>query len=63
VGVQNPGPRAIDMLSLNRPNLNWVEMAQSMGAKACRVDECGDLARAIETGLSTPGPYLIEVTI
>lgn len=63
VGVQNPGPRAIDMLSLNRPNLNWVEMAHSMGAKACRVDDCGDLARAIKTGLATPGPYLIEVTV
>ncbi|MFT4960884.1 MAG: acetolactate synthase-1/2/3 large subunit [Paracoccaceae bacterium] len=63
VGVQNPGPRAIDMLSLNQPNLNWVEMAQSMGAEACRVDECGDLIDAIETGLDTPGPYLIEVTL
>lgn len=63
VGVQNPGPRAIDMLSLTRPKLNWVEMAQSMGAKGCRVDTCPDLAAAIETGLATPGPYLIEVTI
>lgn len=51
------------MLSLNRPKLNWVEMAQSMGAKACRVNDCGDLAPAIESGLQTPGPYLIEVTV
>ncbi|MBV1927058.1 MAG: acetolactate synthase large subunit [Rhodobacteraceae bacterium] len=63
VGVQNPGPRAIDMLSLNRPNLNWVEMAQSMGVQATRVDDCGALALAIETGLETSGPYLIEVTV
>ncbi len=63
VGVQNPGPRAIDMLSLNRPNLNWVEMAHSMGAQATRVDDCGDLAQAIETALETPGPYLIEVAV
>jgi acetolactate synthase I/II/III large subunit len=63
VGVQNPGPRAIDMLSLNRPNLNWVEMAQSMGVQATRVDDCTALMGAIETGLETPGPYLIEVTV
>jgi acetolactate synthase I/II/III large subunit len=63
VGVQNPGPRAIDMLSLNRPNLNWVDMAHSMGVAATRVGDCEALADAIQTGLETPGPYLIEVTV
>ena len=60
VGVGNPGPRAIDMLSLDRPDLNWVEMARSMGAEAVAVDTAEDLETALENALSTKGPVLIE---
>ncbi len=63
VGVGNPGPRAIDMLSLDRPALDWVQMAGSMGVEACRVDQCEALEAAIETGLSTSGPYLIQIDL
>ena len=63
VGIGNPGPRAIDMLSLDRPDLQWVQMAQSMGVEACRVDACEDLETAIETGLSTASPYLIQIDL
>ena len=63
VGVGNPGPRAIDMLSLDRPELNWVQMANSMGVEACRVADCADLEAALETGLSLPSPYLIQVDL
>ncbi|GGA08816.1 acetolactate synthase large subunit [Neptunicoccus cionae] len=63
VGVQNPGPRAIDMLSLDRPDLQWVEMAKSMGVEACRVTDCETLEAAIETGLAMPSPYLIQVDL
>lgn len=61
VGVQNPGPRAIDMLSLDRPSIGWVELAKSMGAEACQVSDCSALAQAMEDGLSRSGPSLIEV--
>jgi acetolactate synthase I/II/III large subunit len=60
VGVQNPGPRAVDMLSLDRPELQWVDIARAMGAEARRVETCEDLSRALKAGLATPGPYLIE---
>ncbi len=63
VGVQNPGPRAIDMLSLDRPELQWVPMANSMGVAACQVRDCEALESAIETGLATAGPYLIQVEL
>ena len=63
VGVQNPGPRAIDMLSLDRPELNWVDMAGAMGVGACRVDDSAGLTDAIRAGLSNRGPYLIEVLV
>ncbi len=63
VGVANPGPRAIDMLTLNRPDLGWVEMANGMGVEGCRVADTRDLARAIEVGLATASPYLIEIEL
>jgi len=63
VGVQNPGPRAIDMLSLDRPTIDWVAMARSMGAEACRVDDCENLAQALAAGLSSQGPNLIEIMV
>jgi acetolactate synthase-1/2/3 large subunit len=49
------------MLTLNRPNLDWVQMARGMGVDACRVSDARDLARAMETGLAVDGPYLIEI--
>jgi acetolactate synthase-1/2/3 large subunit len=63
VGVQNPGPRAVDMLSIDRPDLNWVAMAKGMGVAGRRADNCDELIKALDTGLSSEGPYLIEVAL
>ncbi|MEX0279760.1 MAG: acetolactate synthase large subunit [Arenibacterium sp.] len=63
VGVSNPGPRAIDMLSLDRPDLGWVEMARGMGVSGTRVSEAEALSKAIADGLAEQGPYLIEVAV
>ncbi len=63
VGVGNPGPRAIDMLSLDRPALDWVEMARSMGVDAQRATSCDELEAALQDGLAHEGPYLIEVAL
>jgi acetolactate synthase-1/2/3 large subunit len=60
VGVGNPGPRAIDMLSLDRPNLDWVQMSRGMGVEAEAVTDCEGLEAALQTGLASSGPYLIE---
>ena len=63
VGVLNPGPRAVDMLSLDRPDLNWVAMAKGMGVEASRVTTAEELATAFDAGLHSEGPYLIEVAM
>ena len=63
VGVQNPGPRAVDMLSIDRPDLDWVSMAKSMGVEAARCRTAEDLVKAMDAGLHNEGPYLIEVAI
>jgi acetolactate synthase-1/2/3 large subunit len=63
VGVQNPGPRAVDMLSIDRPSLDWVAMAKGMGVEASRATNAEELNKAMEAGLHSEGPYLIEVAI
>ena len=63
VGVQNPGPRAVDMLSLDRPNLDWVAMAKGMGVEGMRANTAEELVKALDAGLHSEGPYLIEVAL
>ncbi|HRD77072.1 MAG TPA: acetolactate synthase large subunit [Hyphomicrobiaceae bacterium] len=63
VGVRNPGPRAVDMLSLGRPDLDWVSLARGMGCEGARVKTSEQLAKAIDAGLGSGGPYLIQVDL
>ena len=63
VGAGEPGPRARDMLSLDRPDLQWAGLANSMGVEAERVETAEDLCTAMSRGLASDGPYLIEVVI
>ena len=63
VGVRNPGPRAVDMLTLNRPDLDWVHMARGMGVEAMKVTTSEQLARAMDAGLGTKGPFLVQVVL
>jgi acetolactate synthase-1/2/3 large subunit len=63
VGVQNPGPRAVDMLSLGRPDIDWVAMAKGHGVPARRVEDCAGLAKALDAGLNSRGPNLIQVVL
>jgi acetolactate synthase-1/2/3 large subunit len=63
VGAGEPGPRARDMLSLDRPDLRWTELAAAMGVEAERAETAEDLCAALARGLASAGPYLIEVVI
>jgi acetolactate synthase-1/2/3 large subunit len=61
MGAGNPGPRAVDMLSLDRPEIGWTALARGMGVEATRVEDCAALERALAAGLEVSGPALIEV--
>jgi len=63
VGVKNPGPRAVDMLSLRRPDLDWVGLARGMGVPATRAKDCEQLIKAVSAGLRSEGPNLVEVVL
>jgi len=63
VGVRNPGPRAVDMLSLGRPDIDWVSLARGMGVDGSRATTCDQLMKALRAGLKAEGPYLVEVAV
>lgn len=61
VGVQNPGPRAMDMLNLTNPEPDWVHLARGHGVAATRVDSADTLTAALSDHFGERGPSLIEV--
>jgi acetolactate synthase-1/2/3 large subunit len=63
VGAGVPGQRAIDMLSLDRPDLDWVSLAKGMGMQACRVSDMGEFSVGLQKALSVKGPALVEVAL
>ena len=63
VGAHNPGPKAMSMLDLGNPELNWVSLAEGMGVPAWRVKTAEEFNKALAESLRTTGPTLIEAMI
>jgi acetolactate synthase I/II/III large subunit len=59
----NPGRKAMDMLSLDNPELDWVALARGMGVDGRRVETAEAFAAAMRDGLAEDGPFLIEVVL
>ncbi|MBV0890930.1 acetolactate synthase large subunit [Paracoccus sp. Z118] len=59
----NPGPTALDMLDLRRPDLDFCALARGMGVPAQRVEDAAELHRAIAASVHEPGPMLIEAML
>ncbi|MGL4439364.1 MAG: thiamine pyrophosphate-dependent enzyme, partial [Bosea sp. (in: a-proteobacteria)] len=63
VGATNPGRKALDMLSLDNPALDWVALAKGMGVAGIRADSVSGFVVALRAGLAHKGPFLIEAVI
>ena len=63
VGAHNPGPKAMSMLDLGNPELNWVSLAVGLGVPAWRVKTAEEFNKALAESFRTPGPTLIEAMI
>ena len=63
VGVETPGPKALSMLDLTRPDLDFVALAQGMGVDAVRPADSEAMTAALERALAEPGPHLIEAVL
>ncbi len=63
VGARNPGRKALDMLDIGRPDLDWVSLGRGMGVEAGRATTNAEFTRELRAGLASEGPYLIEAMI
>jgi len=60
---QQPGPRAAQLLSIGRPDLNWARLAHGMGVEATRVETIENFNKTLHGYVNQPGPNLIEAMI
>jgi acetolactate synthase-1/2/3 large subunit len=63
VGAQNVGPRALSMLDLHDPELDFVRLAAGMGVEASRAETLADFAAQFASAMAQRGPRLIEVVL
>ena len=63
MGAGTPGQRARDMLTLDRPDLDWTALARGQGVEAARATTLDELAQQLRRAFSRRGPYLIELMI
>jgi acetolactate synthase-1/2/3 large subunit len=61
--ADSAGPRARELLSLTRPELDFVALARSMGVPASRPEDAAALSRELARALEEPGPHLIECRV
>lgn len=63
LGTGNPGPRALDMLSLDRPCLDWPSLVRGHGVAWGQASNLEEFADELGRGLATPGPYVVVVAM
>ncbi len=61
VGAGAPGARALEILDIDRPTLDFVSLSRGMGVPAEAVDTIDDFNRALAYAVAECGPRLIEV--
>ncbi|MET3445560.1 acetolactate synthase large subunit [Ralstonia sp. 1138] len=63
VGVQETGQKALSMLDLHNPEMNWTKIAQGMGVEASRATTAEEFADLYRSAMQQRGPRLIEAMI
>lgn len=63
MGAGTPGPQAMAMIDIDRPTIDWVAMAKSMGVPGVQVATAEDFHAAMMRSAEEPGPSLIEVKL
>src|ERR1700733_5399306 len=61
VGAGAPGQRAMDMLKIDGPTIDFVSLAKGMGVPGRAVSNVDDFVKALAEGVAEKGPRLIEV--
>ncbi len=61
MGFGLPGPRALSMIDIDEPRIDWVAMAKSMGVPGVSVSSAEEFHARMVQSATEPGPQLIEV--
>ena len=57
------GPRALSMLDLHNPEMNWTQIARGFGVEASRAATTKEFADQYASAMKARGPRLIEALI
>lgn len=63
VGVGNPGRKALSLLDLTNPAIDWTAISEGMGVPAERAETAEEFRSALADALAIKGPRLIEAVI
>ncbi len=63
VGAASSGERALRMLDISPPEIDFVSLAQGLGVPAVRPDTAEAFADALERAFAEPGPHLIDAVV
>jgi acetolactate synthase I/II/III large subunit len=63
VGAMERGPKALSVLDLHNPVLDWVSLAQGMGVEGSRASTTEEFAAQFSAAMAGRGPRLIEAVI
>lgn len=63
VGAHNPGPKAMSMLDLANPEIDWTRLAEGMGVEASRATTVAEFDAQVDSAMKQRGPRLIEAVI
>lgn len=60
LGVTDVGEIAASLFDIGNPEINWVDMARSMGVPGAIANTAEELCALLEQSYNTPGPFLIQ---
>ena len=63
VGARNAGPKALSMLDLHNPELDFVRIARGLGVEATRAETLEEFDTQFADAMSRKGPRVIELVI
>jgi acetolactate synthase I/II/III large subunit len=58
-----PGPKALDLLDISRPTMDFVKIAEGMGVPARRATTAEEFADALRAAFAEPGPHLVDAVV
>jgi acetolactate synthase-1/2/3 large subunit len=58
-----PGPKALALLDLSSPTMDFVKISEGMGVPARRVSTAEEFVAALRDAFAEPGPHLIDAVV